>query len=830
MRRSNSFPRGLFLLFLLAGLCAGLVGPRLAGTAKAAPVSAFALDVIINEIAWSGTQADANDEWIELYNPTGADISLSGWVLQATDGTPNISLSGSILAGGYYLLERTDNTTISDINADLIYTGALGDPGETLTLYDNSATPVVIDTANGNGGGWPFGTGAPNRFSMERRGVIADSDTAWASNDGITRNGLGAALPVPNPINGTPKQQNSAFTGYSSLDILINEVAWAGTMASPDDEWIELYNPGGSPISLDGWRLVADDGSPDISLDISKSIPAGGYYLLERGRQQVTSIPYDQLFFGALDDTDEILRLRAPDGSIVDTANSDGGAWPSGSLSQSRSMERVGVVADDRLTWVTFDGIPTPGVFDAAGNPVYGTPGIQNWGWGQVPTPTPLPTFTSTVTQTSTGTSTSTPTQTSTPAVSMAVLINEVAWMGTLSSSSDEWIELYNPGLLQVNLSGWKLSATDGTPTINLSGTIPAGGYFVLATNSSVFDDLTPDMTYSGSLSNSGEILSLYDSTNVLVDRANSDSGDWPAGVASPTYASMERRGVIADGFFAWSTYANPLPPPYPDPLVHDDSGNVIKGTPGQPNWGPTVTLTPTATATLTRTPTSTRTSKPPPTSTKRPTVQPVGRPIINEYLPRPNFDWNQDGRIDVFDEYIEIINVGPVDSNLKGWKLDDEDDLGSSPYTLPSVTLKPGQRIIFYGLETNILLGDGGDTVRLINPGGTVMDAHTYSIARNPDQSWCRLPDGPGYWYDDCLPTPNQFNKREGQVPSMPPGNGLQPAICSLPDTLPPEVLFAECNGYGSNMWRSMYWDEDGWQGDQFIPENTSKWDSFVE
>jgi hypothetical protein len=26
------------------------------------------------------------------------------------------------------------------------------------------------------------------------------------------------------------------------------------------------------------------------------------------------------------------------------------------------------------------------------------------------------------------------------------------------------------------------------------------------------------------------------------------------------------------------------------------------------------------------------------------------------------------------------------------------------------------------------------------------------------------------------------------------------------------------------------MYWDEEGWQGDQFVPENTSKWNSFVE
>jgi hypothetical protein len=30
--------------------------------------------------------------------------------------------------------------------------------------------------------------------------------------------------------------------------------------------------------------------------------------------------------------------------------------------------------------------------------------------------------------------------------------------------------------------------------------------------------------------------------------------------------------------------------------------------------------------------------------------------------------------------------------------------------------------------------------------------------------------------------------------------------------------------------MWSSMFWDEEGWQGDRFVPENTSKWNSFVE
>ena len=88
---------------------------------RAAPRPASALDVIISEVAWGGTAADSDDQWIELYNPSVVDIDLTGWTLQSTDGTPSISLSGNIVAGDYFLLERNDDTTVSDVAADLIY-------------------------------------------------------------------------------------------------------------------------------------------------------------------------------------------------------------------------------------------------------------------------------------------------------------------------------------------------------------------------------------------------------------------------------------------------------------------------------------------------------------------------------------------------------------------------------------------------------------------------------------------------------------------------------------------------------------------------------------
>lgn len=189
-------------LLLLATLLAGILTGIDDGSVER--------PVVINEVAWAGTAASSNDEWIELYNNTDQDIDLTGWRLKSDDGNPDIQLAGTIPARGFFLLERGDDTTVSDIPADQIYQGALTNPGETLRLFDPDGQ--LIDSANGDGGPWPGGTdahGKPPYATMERVDPQAgDTDGNWKSNDGVKRCGLDAR---GNPINGTPKALNSAF-------------------------------------------------------------------------------------------------------------------------------------------------------------------------------------------------------------------------------------------------------------------------------------------------------------------------------------------------------------------------------------------------------------------------------------------------------------------------------------------------------------------------------------------------------------------------------------------------------------------------------------------
>jgi len=123
--------------------------------------------VVINEIAWMGTVASASDEWMELYNNGSDAISLDGWKLESTSGTPSITLSGNIPAGGFFLLERTDDTSVPNIAADIIYTGPLSNMGEHLVLRD--ASGAVVDEVKASGG-WPAGNN-DTKNTMQRSGL-----------------------------------------------------------------------------------------------------------------------------------------------------------------------------------------------------------------------------------------------------------------------------------------------------------------------------------------------------------------------------------------------------------------------------------------------------------------------------------------------------------------------------------------------------------------------------------------------------------------------------------------------------------------------------------
>lgn len=218
------------------------------------PLLLPAQTLVINEIAWMGTRASASDEWIELFNCTADTIDLERCLLTGSGGSPNILLRGTIPPLGYFVLERTDDQTISDQAAGQIYTGELNNSGEWLQLTSGSG--LLLDEVRCDSSGWFAGASSPRR-TMERRHPLLPGSQAssWDTNDTLTCNGHDAK---GGAILGTPGKANSRFDRTLQAD------GGAGRVVQPALPQLHGYpNPFHGGITI-AWQGGGADGRLEI--------------------------------------------------------------------------------------------------------------------------------------------------------------------------------------------------------------------------------------------------------------------------------------------------------------------------------------------------------------------------------------------------------------------------------------------------------------------------------------------------------------------------------------------------------------------------------------
>ncbi len=187
-----------------------------------------------------------------------------------------------------------------------------------------------------------------------------------------------------------------------------------------------------------------------------------------------------------------------------------------------------------------------------------------------------------------------------------SVVINELMWMGSSASSSDEWIELKNMTSEPVSLSEWKLTKRSSGQEVAMLTVpdglvIPPNGLFLIAHfahgSASTQLEVTPNLVDSHvSLLNSGLQIKLYDAAGSVMDVADDGVGTPLAGKyeSGKTYASMARNGVPGDGtkLESWHTSTT---------AIGFKVGSIPLGTPGASNDNvpPTVAAIPDQTVTI---------------------------------------------------------------------------------------------------------------------------------------------------------------------------------------------------------------------------------------
>jgi PKD repeat protein len=123
--------------------------------------------LVINEVESNPPGTDAGYEWVELYNPTGAAIDVSGWKLQTTAGvvaTYTIPGGTTIQAGGYLVItfpsqfldnEQESVVLVDQSNAEIDRTPLLSDTANDAMTWQR--IPNGIDT--GGSSDWQFLSG-----------------------------------------------------------------------------------------------------------------------------------------------------------------------------------------------------------------------------------------------------------------------------------------------------------------------------------------------------------------------------------------------------------------------------------------------------------------------------------------------------------------------------------------------------------------------------------------------------------------------------------------------------------------------------------------------
>ena len=331
------------------------------------------------------------------------------------------------------------------------------------------------------------------------------------------------------------------------------------------------------------------------------------------------------------------------------------------------------------------------------------------------------------------------------------VVINELMWMGSDTSTADEWIELANNSSGEVSLNGWSLNYLKSGEEAVMIGfedfSIQPDGFFVISNYSSSQSRLEsdPDLVSSAvSLPNSQLLLRLRNVSGAIVDEVDDGSGapfagENPSGTGAK--ASMERIDVLVSGTDEsnWRSSTD---------SIGFDEGGQIYGTPGFENSKEDSEEEEDTPHQDESDAGQADDSEEPDSESGSVVVDEPDPPhiLITEVLANPI------GRDD--QEWIEIMNFGSGTVNLNGWLL----KKGSSTFTIANdYQLEPGQAIVFRKTQTDISLRNQGDTIELWHQ-STLVDSLTYAETAE-EVSYGRDPEDLGTLTAFCIPTPGSKN-----------------------------------------------------------------------
>ncbi len=340
-------------------------------------------------------------------------------------------------------------------------------------------------------------------------------------------------------------------------------------------------------------------------------------------------------------------------------------------------------------------------------------------------------------------------------ASSSSIIISEIAAYESNSTSSTEWIELYNRSPQPINIEGWKFVETSGSSHIShgITGNsyiIQPNSFAIIANNADVFLTLHREVSVPvfdsswGLLNETGEYIALVSQNGTIIEeftyitasstsleRINLLSDDYSpanwrehishhsAGIGN-SLSKVIQTSVIEPTILEVLPEISNISTTTTPTILAESGGGVLEDIPEITeftNYATTTEYVANTSQTSNETVAVSETNN----TTSTPSSIPLWGAIrINELVSDPV----------LYDtEWIELYNTTnfPIDMSL--WKLVD----GSNKNHFLSGILPSGEFIIINNLK--FALNNSGDTITLISSNNTIIDTMKYGISESSAQ-----------------------------------------------------------------------------------------------
>lgn len=282
--------------------------------------------VVLNEVFYDADGADAEHEWVELYNAGDEAAEIGGWRIEragAAFAKAFVFPADTAIPPGGFLVVGSASVPGADLVGDLgLQNGGSATDGVRLLDDDGGVVDVLLyDEPNANAlpdetgsAGSSFAPDVAAGHSLARVPDGADTnasgvdfhDSASPTPTGPNTAASGAPPPPPAAPSPTPTATTAA-TAASLVGVVVNEALPNPVGDDTTGEFIELLNTASAPADLGGAQLDdAEGGSRPYRIPDGTTLGPGAFRAFPRSEAKL-----------ALNNEGDSVRLLAPDGSVV---------------------------------------------------------------------------------------------------------------------------------------------------------------------------------------------------------------------------------------------------------------------------------------------------------------------------------------------------------------------------------------------------------------------------------------------------------------------------------------------------------------------------------